>query len=271
LQSLALARCVKLTGDSITEFLVDSLVTCGLKELNLYGDVTYTSPLSEDNLAEIFTRAPSFLAGNLVYLDLSSAPITKALLTKVQPQPALRSLGLSHIPNLELRAIADLLRTKAPNVEVLTLSGTSPELDCGLRPGAARNAVRQAPIALHTHIIRPLCTPPFSFSLSAPSTPPGPPATRLRVIELSPAMLNALGIGAGAWRVVRSKGGRGWYVDTASGWVDGVLRRDLEGGHPWRGYLEQLSDANGNVTSGIGWHARKMEVRSGFFRSRSSD
>lgn len=271
LQSLALARCVKLTGDSITEFLVDSPVTWELKELNLYGDVTYTSPLSEDNLTEIFTRAPSFLTGNLVYLDLSSAPITKALLAKVQPQPALRSLGLSHIPNLELRAVADLLRIKAPNVEVLTLSGTSPELDCGMRPGAARNAVRQAPIALHTHIIRPLCTPPFSFSLSSPSTPPGPPATRLRVIELSPVMLNALGIGAGAWRIVRSKGGRGWYVDTASGWVNGVLSRDLEKGHPWRGYLEQLSDANGNVTSGIGWHARKMEVRSIFFRSRSTD
>ncbi|KAF8206513.1 hypothetical protein K438DRAFT_479679 [Mycena galopus ATCC 62051] len=260
LQSLALARCVKITGDSIAEFLVNSPVTFELKELNLYGDVTYTSPLSEDNLLDIFTTAPSFLAGNLVYLDLSSAPITKTLLAKVGPQPALRSLGLSHIPNLELRAVADLLRTKAPNVEVLTLSGTSPELDCGVRPGAARNAVRQAPIALHTHIIRPLCIPPFSFSLSTPAAAPAPPATRLRVIELSPVMLNALGIGAGAWRIVRSKGGRGWYVDTASGWVDGVLRRDLEKPHPWRAYLEQLSDANGNVSSGIGWHARKMEI-----------
>ncbi|KAJ7274459.1 hypothetical protein B0H12DRAFT_1088856 [Mycena haematopus] len=260
LQSLALARCIKLTGESITEFLVNSPVTSELKELNLYGDVTYTSPLSEDNLLDVFTNAPSFLAGNLVYLDLSSAPITKTLLAKLGPQPALRSLGLSHIPNLELRAVVDLLRTKASNVEVLTLSGTSPELDCGMRLGAARDAVRQAPIALHTHIIRPLCTPPFSFSLSTPAPPPAPPATRLRVIELSPAMLNALGIGAGAWRIVRSKGGRGWYVDTASGWVDGVLRRDLENGHPWRAYLEQLSDANGNVTSGIGWHARKMEI-----------
>ncbi|KAF7374948.1 hypothetical protein MSAN_00380900 [Mycena sanguinolenta] len=259
LHSLALARCIKLTGDSLTEFLVNSPVTSELKELNLYGDVTYTSPLSEDNLLDIFTHAPAFLAGNLVYLDLSSAPITKTLLTQISPQPALRSLGLSHIPNLELRAVAELLRTKASNVEVLTLAGTSPELDCGMRPGAARDAVRQAPIALHTHIIRPLCTPPFSFSLTTTAAV-APPATRLRVIELSPVMLNALGIGAGAWRIVRSKGGRGWYVDTASGWIDGVLRRDLQIDHPWRRYLEQLSDANGNVTSGIGWHARKMEI-----------
>ncbi|KAJ7773206.1 hypothetical protein B0H16DRAFT_1660327 [Mycena metata] len=233
LQSLALARCIKLTGDSITELLVNSLVTCDLKELNLYGDITYTCPLSEDNLLDIFTNAPCFHS---------------------------RAPGLSHIPHVELRAIADMVRTKTPNVEVLTLSGTSPDLDCGLRPGPARGSVRQSSIALHTHIIRPLCTPPFSFSLSTPAAPSAPPATRLRVIELSPAMLNALGVGAGAWRIVRSKGGRGWYVDTASGWVAGELRRDLPKEHAWRRYLDQLSEANGNVSSGIGWHARKMEI-----------
>jgi len=262
-----LARCIKLTGDSITELLVNSYATCGLKELNLYGDVTYTSPLSVDNLTDIFSRAPCFLSGNLVYLDLSSAPIDKALLERASPQPQLRSLGLSHIPDIELRFIADFVRTKAPNVEILTLSGTSPDLDCGLRPGLARGSARLSSIALHTHIIRPLCTPPFSFSLLSPQTaPPVAPATRVRVIELSPAMLNALGAGANAWRIIRSKGGRGWYVDSASGWVaqldggPGGLRRDLPKDHPWRRYLEQLSDANGNVTSGIGWHARKMEI-----------
>ncbi|KAJ7494675.1 hypothetical protein B0H11DRAFT_1717110 [Mycena galericulata] len=266
LQSLALARCIKLTGDSITDLLVNSLATRELKELNLYGDITYTSPLSEENLLDLFTHAPCFLSGKMVYLDLSSAPITKALLEKAGHQPQLRSLGLSNIPNLELRPVADFLRTKAPNVEILTLSGTSPDLDCGMRPGVARGSARQSSIALHTHIIRPLCTPPFSFSLSSPTQPSAPPVTRLRVIELSPAMLNALGIGAGAWRIVRSKGGRGWYVDTASGWVaelggnPGGLRRDLPKDHPWRRYLEQLSEANGNVSSGIGWHARKMEI-----------
>ncbi|KAJ7104213.1 hypothetical protein B0H15DRAFT_14756 [Mycena belliarum] len=264
LHSLALARCIKLTGDSITELLVNSAATCDLKELNLYGDATYSSPLSADNLVEIFTRAPCFLAGKLVYLDLSSAPLTKALLERAGKQPELRSFGLSHIPHLELRAIADFVQAKAPNVEVLTLAGTSPDLDCGLRPGA-RGSARQSSIALHTHIIRPLCTPPFSFSLTA-TAPAAPPATRVRVIELSPAMLNALGAGAGAWRIIRSKGGRGWYVDTASGWVAELngppcgLRRDLPKEHPWRRYLEQLSDANGNVSSGIGWHARKMEI-----------
>jgi hypothetical protein len=81
-------------------------------------------------------------------------------------------------------------------------------------------------------------------------------------------LLGALGVGAGAWRIIKSKGGRGWYVDTASGWVaeagtgsGSVLRRDLEPTHPLRLELEKFADANGNVSSGVGWHARKMEVR----------
>jgi hypothetical protein len=92
---------------------------------------------------------------------------------------------------------------------------------------------------------------------------------------LSTPMLAGIGLGAGSWRIVRSKGGRGWYVDTASGWVatcnrnkttdsceGSVLQRDLEVGHPLRVQLERWADANGNVNSGVGWHARKMEVSS---------
>ena len=84
-------------------------------------------------------------------------------------------------------------------------------------------------------------------------------------------MLTSLGGGAGSWRIVRSKGSRGWYVDSASGWIaeagegaegdKAVLRRDLEKDHPWRKEIERLADLNGNVSSGVGWHARKMEVR----------
>jgi len=76
-------------------------------------------------------------------------------------------------------------------------------------------------------------------------------------------ILSGLGAGAGAWRIIRSKGGRGWYVDTASGWVDGVLRRDLDKDHSLRVAMERLADANGNVNSGVGWHARKMEILHG--------
>ncbi|KAF9468146.1 hypothetical protein BDZ94DRAFT_1184546 [Collybia nuda] len=277
LQSLALARCIRLTSSSIKSFLVDSPVTNELKELNLYGDMTFTSPLTEYDLYDILTTAPCFLSGDLRYLDLSSAAVTKELLLNAcKPQLKLRSLGLSHIPNLELKAITEFIKCKTPNVEVLTLVGTSPELDCGLRAGntngAPRGSPRQSSVSLHTHVIRPLCTAPFSFSLTTttPHTPPAPPPTRLRVIELSTALLGGIGAGAGAWRIVRSKGGRGWYVDTASGWVaqvdsseGSVLRRDLEPGHPFRIEMEKLSNANGNVSSGVGWHARKMEVLHG--------
>jgi len=269
LQSLALARCIRLTGQSIKELLVNSPVTMQLQELNLYGDMTYSSPLSEDDLRQILTHAPCILSGDLVYLDLSSSPLTEELLMDVcRPQLKLRSLGFSHIPNLALNAVAEFLRSKAPNVEVLTLIGSTPELDCGLRSRDApvpRSAGKSS-MALHTELITPLCTAPFSFSTLGLS-PARPLPTRLRVVELAPVMLNALGAGAGSWRIIKSKGGRGWYVDTASGWIAEErgceLRRGLEPSHPLRQEMERLADANGNVNSGVGWHARKMEILHG--------
>lgn len=266
LKSLALDRCPWLTGESIRNFLVDSPVTADLEELSLYGDLTFPSPLSEEDMTTLFASAPCFKSGRLVYLDISSTPVNRHMLTEVcAPQPNLRSLGLSYIRHIELSAIAEFLRTKASNVEVLTLVMTTSDLGYGEQYVSSR----QATVALHTEFIRPLCTPPFSFSLTK-SRPPVDPATRLRVIELAPQLLTSLGGGAGAWRIVRSKGSRGWYVDSASGWiaqpglcgVDGksVLRRDLEKDHPWRVEVERLADLNGNVSSGVGWHARKMEV-----------
>jgi hypothetical protein len=106
LKSLSLAHCINLTSESIKWFLVCSSVTSELTELNLYGDMTYISCLSEEDLLEIFTLAPCFLSGELVYLDVSNAPITDELLEIVKPQPKLRSLGLFHILNLPLKAIS---------------------------------------------------------------------------------------------------------------------------------------------------------------------
>jgi hypothetical protein len=263
LKSLGLERCNWLTGESIRSFLVDSPVAAELEELSLFGDVTYPSPLSEADMAVIFSRAPCFTSGRLRYLDISSTPTTREMLLNVcAEQPNLRSLGMSYIRRLELDAIAQFLKSKAKNTEVLTLVMTSPEL------GYADQCVppRQANVALHSKIIGPLCTPPFSFSLSTPRGPPAEPPTRLRVLELAPQMLTNLGGGANAWRIVRSKGSRGWYVDSASTWVaddacGSVLRRDLEKGHPWREEIERLASSNGNVSSAVGWHSRKMEVR----------
>jgi hypothetical protein len=216
--------------------------------------------MSEEDLHEIFTRAPCFRSGELVYFDLSSAPLDQGLLEAMPTQAKLRSLGLSFIPRLPLRVVQEFILSKAPQVEVLTLLGTSPELISG-QP-------RQATVALHSQIIRPLCTLPLRLGPACDTPEAQQVPTRLRVIELTTTLLSALGAGAGSWRIVRSKGGRGWYVDTASGWISGPggtsLRRDLEKGHPWRRALEILAEANGNVSSGIGWHARKMEVRRTF-------
>ena len=263
LKSLGLERCNWLTGESIRNFLVESPATSNLEELSLYGDFTFPSPLSEQDMTTIFTEAPCFRSGKLVYLDISSTPTTRHLLLDVcADQPKLRSLGISYIRTLDLATITEFLKNKAPNVEVLTLVKTSPDL------GYADQFVppRQATITLHTKLVKPLCTAPFSFSLTSPQAPPAEPPTRLRVLELAPQMLTSLGGGAGAWRIVRSKGSRGWYVDSASAWVaqdehGGVLRRDLDKGHPWREEIERLANSNGNVSSAVGWHSRKMEVR----------
>jgi hypothetical protein len=273
LKSLALDRCNLLTGESIRQLLINSPVTADLEELSLYGDMTFPSPLSEDDMEAIFSTAPAFKSGRLQYLDISSTPLTRNILLNVcVSQPSLRSLGLSYIRNIELSAVAEFLKTKAFNVEILTLVMSSSDLGYG----AQYVSPRQATVALHTEFIRPTCTPPFSFSfsLSGSKQQQAQPPTRLRVIELAPQMLTSLAGGAGSWRIVRSKGSRGWYVDSASGWTsppadseaDGkrdqkaVLRRDLEKGHPWRTEVETLAELNGNVNSGVGWHARKMEV-----------
>ncbi|KAF9815606.1 hypothetical protein IEO21_04466 [Rhodonia placenta] len=262
LRSLALERCNWLTGDSIRSFLVHAPAARDIEQLSLYGDWTYPSPLSEEELQDVLAHAPCFTSGRLVFLDISSVPLTDAMLQDVfAPQPRLRSLGLSHIPDLDLGAVAEFLKTKAPQVEVLTLVSTSSALGSGPR-GVP---LRQAAINLHSRLVWPLCTPPFSLSGATQKA-----ATQLRVVELAMPLLASVGPGAGAWRVIKSKGGRGWYVDAASGWIseagDSVghtLRRDLPSDHPWRTALEFLADANGNVSSGIGWHARKMEILNG--------
>ncbi|KAL0568117.1 hypothetical protein V5O48_013877, partial [Marasmius crinis-equi] len=269
LQALALARCVRLTSDSIKNFLVDSPVTSQLTELNLYGDATFNSPLEASDLLAIVKLAPCFVNGELRYLDISNAPLNKDILDACAAQPKLRSLGLSNIPNIPIRVVTEFIKAKAVNVEVLTLIGSCPELDCGLRPGngnvPTRGSTRQSCLALHSALITPLCVPPFSFSLSTTPTRGKPPPTKLRVIELSTIMLAGLGVGADSWRIIRSKGGRGWYVDTAKGWVAGTTDEhsgfcwDLKPDHPLRMEMQRLSDANGNVSSGVGWHARKME------------
>lgn len=256
LTSLALGRCARLTSESIVNLLIHGKCTHALKELSLYGDMTFGSPLKEEDLLNIALKAPCLTSGILRYLDLSNSPVTPKILKAFSSQPELRSLGLAHIPALSLADVASFILTTCPNVEVLTLVNTSPEL--ALSP-------RQATLVLHSQVIQPLATVPFSFSLTGSDGPKVAP-TRLRVIELSMQTLSSLGAGAGSWRIVRSKGGRGWYVDTASGWIAdqdsrSAFRRDLHPDHAFRNELVKLADLNGNVNGGVGWHARKMEVR----------
>jgi hypothetical protein len=256
LKALSLGRCPALTGVSIEQLLVRGRSTRYVKHLSLYGDVTFPNPLSESELLNIVTKAPCFLSGSLVYLDLSSAKITESTLKSFSEQPLLRSLGLSYVENLPLKEVASFVRDKCANIEILTLINTTREL---LGPSA-----RSISLSLHQLIISPLAKPPFSFSLTD-EKPQLPSPTRLRVIELSNTSLIGLGAGSDGWKIVRSKGGRGWYVDSTSAWCatdarGAVLERNLGPEHPYRKEIERLANACGNVSSGVGWHARKMEV-----------
>lgn len=268
LVALSLARCPRLTSKSVANLLIHGVSTRGLQQLSLFGDMACRFPLIEEDLLQIVTQAPMFRTGRISYLDISSNPVTPETLAAMPEQLGLRSLGLSSIPNLPLKTITEFLYTKAQNVEVLTLASTCPEL-------AHPTPTRESIFAIHNTLIEPLCSGPISFShwnpdsqMRAQQLP-----TRLRVIEFHASILGVLARGAGPWRVIRSSGARAWYVNTTSGWVaeSGAgsgrgmsFRRELPYGHPLRQSLEQLSDSGGNVSTGVGWHSRKVEVLHGY-------
>ncbi|KZT59140.1 hypothetical protein CALCODRAFT_417098, partial [Calocera cornea HHB12733] len=258
LTALSLARCPRLTGTAIVQFLL-SPPCAQLEHLNLYGDDGFPSPLTPEDLAAL-VRSPLLAAGKLTYLDLSSAPLTASDLSALPPQPALRSLGLSHMPDLPLESIRAFLAQNAPNCEVLTLAHSTPQLSPSLRPG-------DLSMQLHGRFLTPLCAPPFTLS-----GPPKPAATRLRVLELAPQVLALLADGAPPWRPVRSRGRRGWYIDASAYWSSGVFVRGAWGeDSPWRRQVEEWALARGNVGTGVGWHSRKMEVLRGEGMTGRSD
>ena len=276
LYSLSLSRCSRLTSESIAAFLIEGgAVTEGIRELSLYGNVTNPCPLTRSDLKRIITEAKCFVSGQLEYLDLSGTSLDKSHLAAFLRQPALRSLGLNFLggkvnvhPGTEGLALADVsefLLHKAPNVEIVTLVGSTPELTDTV-PSAGRNTydpvTKHPAMMLHSQLIQPLCSAPFVGAHPSPISPPEPP-TKLRVIELSISILTRLSAPVSGWEVVKSRGGRAWYVDSTTFWVDGVLRRGLcgEKGKEVRQCLERW--ACEGCANGVGWHARKMEVLHG--------
>ena len=275
LESLSLARCPRVDPYVVVEFLCRSPAARDLKELNLFVNPSQGNPIRGDDLMRLITTAPCFKSGKLRYLDISSSHLTAEHLAigVFPPQPELVCLGLSHMPSLSLEPISDFILNQAPNVEILTLIGTA--FETNLRP---THSALQLTLQLHSKLINPCTVAPFSLSslhVSPSSTAPKDPGpTRLRVIELASGIRKAIGPAGGShmWKNVRSKGGRGWYVDVTAAWVQDTTEegkkwryaRYLPHGHPWRVYLQGLSDAGGRVSSSVGWHSRKMEVVKGW-------
>ncbi len=284
LYSLSLSRCNRLTSESITSLLIEGgAVTEGIRELNLHGDTTFPSPLTRSGLKRIITKAKCVFSGQLEYLDLSGTSLDKSHLAAFSRQPALRSLGLNFLgtnlnvhegtERLALSDVRDFLVHKAPNVEVVTLVGSTPELTGFFPPVAPQTiygpattqmtAMGCVSMALHSQFIQPLCSASFHLSHMSSNSSPPPPPTRLRVIELSTSTLLCLGAGALGWKIVKSRGGRAWYVDSTAVWVDGILQRGLRDGKG-REVKECVERwACEGSPNGVGWHARKMEVLHG--------
>ena len=63
LRSLGISRCTKLTGTSIANFLINGLAARELTELTVYGDATFPSRLTADDVTAIFKSAPAFTNG----------------------------------------------------------------------------------------------------------------------------------------------------------------------------------------------------------------
>lgn len=275
LESLSLARCPRIDPYVVVEFLCRSPAARDLKELNLFVNPSQGNPIRGDDLMRLITTAPCFRSGKLRYLDISSSHLTAEHLAvgTFPPQPELVCLGFSHMPSLNLEPISDFILNQAPNVEILTIVGTA--FEHNLRP---THSALQLTLQLHSKLINPCTVAPFSLSslhvTPDPSAPKDPGPTRLRVIELASGIRKAIGPAGGShmWKNIRSKGGRGWYVDVTAAWVQDTTEegkkwryaRYLPHHHPWRMFLQGLSDAGGRVSSSVGWHSRKMEVIQGW-------
>ncbi|KAI5476339.1 hypothetical protein MNV49_007852 [Pseudohyphozyma bogoriensis] len=292
LKSLSLARCRLLSGGALVGLL------CGdcppftseaggeeegpwgagesiseLVDLSLFGDSSSPSSLSIQELRLILTISPAFTSQNLRYLDLSSTPLTDALLEEAFPvQPNLAQLGLAYIRGISVGGVAKLLSEKCRNVEVIDLSHSCPA--AGLRIASAQRRATFGTsglsiMELHTHLLSKVAslTPSGVLSPEEAEERTRERKTLLRVVELDEKALEGIQGGAGDWKVVWGRGRRGWYVDTGvTSYVTEEGERKLK--HlpredDRRAALLTYANSNGVVGGDVGWHMRKMEVLRG--------
>lgn len=240
LKGLSLARCRLVTGASILGLLCGDCppftsmasmsgedhedeswgsgeVVSSLVDLSLFGDATHPSPLSPPELRLVLTISPAFNSSNLRYCDLSSTPLTDALLIDhFPPQPHLIELGLANCRGITLRGVATFLEEKAPGVEILDLSGSCPPLVPIpiRRPGSGAAASTLSIMELHTVLLgRVASVNPSSFDPIEASELLRNRKTNLRVVELDQKALEAVQGGAGDWKPIWGKGRRGWSVE----------------------------------------------------------
>jgi hypothetical protein len=242
LKSLNLSRCRLLTGEAILGLLCGDCppftsmngmgrdgegeaswgsgeIVSQLVDLSLFGDSTHPSPLAHAELKLILTISPAFNSGYLRSLDLSSTPLTDALLMDSFPaQPHLIQLGLANCRFITIRGVAAFLLSKAPSVEILDLSNSCPPavvvpVNAARRTGINNGAPGLSIMELHQVLLaRVASVNPSSGVEWEARHATGMRGTNLRVVELDGKSLEGVQGGAGDWKAIWGKGRRGWYV-----------------------------------------------------------
>lgn len=238
LKALSLARCRLVTAASILGLMCGDCpplttlagltddddeswgsgeVVSELTDLSLFGDRTYPSPLEPPELRLIVSASPAFRSGRLRALDLSSTPMTDAILQELVPtQPHLLQLGLAYCRSITMQGVATFLCDKAQGVEVLDLSYSCPST-VGQGISSRRRVTLGQPtisiMELHA-ILLSQCASLESSSSSAEEAQLllAFRATNLRVVELDEKSLELVQGGAGDWKPIWGKGRRGWWV-----------------------------------------------------------
>ena len=160
LEALSLHRCKGIDGDSLMRLLCPPsekhCVTAKLRHLSINGDENLT-PLSEDQLRELFQTAPCLNSGLLVTLDLSSCRLTDEILNLFPatnwPDGKLMVLGLARCRGITLPGVVNFLENRASSVEVLDLCKSCVDPNMRVRPGQLPHVNI---MALHTGLITKL-------------------------------------------------------------------------------------------------------------------
>ncbi|PRP76177.1 hypothetical protein PROFUN_15338 [Planoprotostelium fungivorum] len=246
--ALNLGMCFSLSARCLTDIFVKNPIGLrGLKQLNLW---MYGSSIHRPNLSrvitQLITKSPIFTSGQLEWLDVSGADVSREDLQLFHPLPKLRSLGLSFSPRINFADVLDFLRMKAPNVEVIALV-----CSCEDRDHISEDHSHSVLSELFDQLLKRLePVAPWEEDISC-GVEKSAYRSKLRVVELSrTTIMQSSYPYPKCWTPVHGRT-RSWVVDDSRMWKSRYGRE------------ESIPSYFARIGCEIGWHPRKMEVLRG--------